>query len=139
MADDNIKGVDKGNVVKGPWKRSKVISQAQTDQLEQDMLFSDDVAETVMIPMIHNLAENGVDIKTNEFVQEIGFMNEVIKSMMFRHLGYKHPMQLFIQTMMSTKTESVEDTYATFDHEKLEEMIKKIKAVTTITDKKDEE
>jgi hypothetical protein len=48
-------------------------------------------------------------------------------------------MQLFIQTMMSTKTESVEDTYATFDHEKLEEMIKKIKAVTTITDKKDEE
>jgi len=58
---------------------------------------------------------------------------------MYRHLGYKHPMQLFIQTMMSTKTESIEDVYATFDHEKLEEMIQKIKAVTTITDKNDEE
>ena len=71
--------------------------------------------KAVMIPMIHNLAENGVDIKTNEFVQEIGFMNEVIKAMMYRHLGYLHPMQSFIKSMMSTKTEAVEDTYATFD------------------------
>jgi endonuclease III len=137
MADDNIKGVDNDNVVKGPWKRSKVVSQSQTDKLEQDMMFSDDVAETVMIPMIHNLAENGIDIKTSGFLQEVGFMNEVIKSMMYRHLGYKHPMQLFIQTMMSTKTESIEDVYATFDHEKLEEMIKKIKDVSEI-DKDDD-
>jgi len=131
MADDSSKGL-KDNIIKGPWKRVKTVSMAQTQKLSEDMMFCDDVAESVMIPMIHNLAENGVDIKTNEFVQEIGFMNEVIKSMMFRHLGYKHPMQLFIQTMMSTKTESVEDTYATFDHEKLKEMIQKIKAVTTI-------
>jgi hypothetical protein len=38
---------------------------------------------------------------------------------------------------MSTKTESIEDVYATFDHEKLEEMIKKIKDVSEI-DKDDD-
>tara|TARA_Y100000741_G_C18159061_1_gene520413 strand:+ start:301 stop:636 length:336 start_codon:yes stop_codon:yes gene_type:complete len=102
---------------------------AQTQKLSQDMMFCDEVAETVMIPMIHNLAENGVDIKTDELVQEVGFMNEVIKSMMYRHLGYHHPMQILIQTMMSTKVESVEDTYATFDHELLKEMTKKIEDI----------
>jgi hypothetical protein len=136
MEDDNSKGVDKGNVVKGPWKRVKVVNQAKTQKLSEDMMFCDEIAETVMIPMIHNLAENGVDIKTNEFVQEIGFMNEVIKSMMYRHLGYVHPMQSFIKSMMSTKTEAIEDTYATFDHERLSEITKKIKSVT---DEKDEE
>tara|TARA_B110000046_G_scaffold151752_1_gene160622 strand:+ start:340 stop:675 length:336 start_codon:yes stop_codon:yes gene_type:complete len=103
---------------------------AQTQKLSEDMMFCDDVAESVMIPMIHNLAENGVDIKTNELVQEVGFMNEVIKAMMYRHLGYQHPMQFLIQTMMSTKTESVEDTYATFDHELLKEITKKMEEVT---------
>ena len=136
MEDDNSKGVDKGNVVKGPWKRVKVVNQAKTQKLSEDMMFCDEIAETVMIPMIHNLAENDVDIKTNEFVQEVGFMNEVIKSMMYRHLGYLHPMQSFIKSMMSTKTEAIEDTYATFDHERLAEITKEIKSVT---DEKDEE
>ena len=102
---------------------------AQTQKLSEDMMFCDDVAESVMIPMIHNLAENGVDIKTDALVQEVGFMNEVIKSMMYRHLGYHHPMQILIQTMMSTKVESVEDIYATFDHELLKEMTKKLEDI----------
>jgi hypothetical protein len=126
MADDNIKGVDNDNVVKGPWKRVKVVNQARQQKLSEDMMFCDEIAETVMIPMIHNLAENDVDIKTNEFVQEVGFMNEVIKSMMYRHLGYVHPMQSFIKSMMSTKTEAIEDTYATFDHDMLEKMTRKL-------------
>ena len=128
MADDNSKGL-KDNIIKGPWKRVKTVSMAQTQKLSEDMMFCDDVAESVMIPMIHNLAENGVDIKTNELVQEVGFMNEVIKSMMYRHLGYVHPMQFLIQTMMSTKTESVEDTYATFDHDLLKEIKKKMEEI----------
>jgi len=128
MADDSSKGL-KDNIIKGPWKRVKTVSMAQTQKLSEDMMFCDDVAESVMIPMIHNLAENGVDIKTDMFVQEIGFMNEVIKSMMYRHLGYPHPMQTLIQNMMSTKVESVEDIYATFDHELLKKMTKKMEDI----------
>ena len=129
MADDSSKGL-KDNIIKGPWKRVKSVSMAQTQKLSQDMMFCDEVAESVMIPMIHNLAENGIDIKTDELVQEVGFMNEVIKSIMYRHLGYHHPMQILIQTMMSTKKATVEDVYATFDHELLKEMTKKLEDVT---------
>ena len=38
-------------------------------------------------------------------------------------------MQILIQTMMSTKVESVEDTYATFDHDLLKEMTKKLEDI----------
>ena len=95
MADDSTKGL-KDNIIKGPWKRVKSVSMAQTQKLSEDMMFCDDVAESVMIPMIHNLAENGIDIKTDELVQEVGFMNEVIKSMMYRHLGYHQYSQVIL-------------------------------------------
>ena len=129
MADDSTKGL-KDNIIKGPWKRVKSVSMAQTQKLSEDMMFCDDVAESVMIPMIHNLAENGIDIKTDELVQEVGFMNEVIKSIMYRHLGYHHPMQILINTIMYNKQATVEYVYATFDHELLKDMTKKLEDVT---------
>ena len=47
MADDSTKGL-KDNIIKGPWKRVKSVSMAQTQKLSQDMMFCDDVAESVI-------------------------------------------------------------------------------------------
>ena len=119
MADDNIKGV----VVKGPWKRAKSVKKSQTEKISNDMAFAEDVAESVMIPMIHGLGENGVDIKSDKFVAEIGFINEVVKAIVYRTMNYPHPMIELIDVTMSTKKESVEDVYSKFDYEKIEEML----------------
>ena len=121
MGDDNIKGIN--NVIKGPWRTTKTITKAKTEKVAVDMLFVEDMAESVMIPMIHSFAENGLDIKKDEFVQEVGFMNEVVKSLVFRHLGYKHPMQEMIKTIMTIKTETAEDVYAAFDGDLVEKMV----------------
>ena len=121
MGDDNIKGIN--NVIKGPWRTTKTITKAKTEKVAVDMLFVEDMAESVMIPMIHSFAENGLDIKKDEFVQEVGFMNEVVKSLVFRHLGYKHPMQQMIKTIMTIKTETAEDVYAAFDGDLVEKMV----------------
>ena len=69
MADDD----SKGNVIKGPWKKAKKVSRSQTEKVTQDMVFIDDVAENVMIPLIHGLAENGVEIKRMIFVERLDF------------------------------------------------------------------
>ena len=127
MADDSIKGLN--NVIKGPWRTTKTITKAKTEKVAVDMLFVEDMAESVMIPMIHSFAENGLDIKKDEFVQEVGFMNEVVKSLVFRHLGYKHPMQDMIKTIMTIKTETAEDVYAAFDGELVEQITKAADAV----------
>ena len=87
------------------------------------MAFVEDVAESVMIPMIHGLSENGVDIKSDELVREVGFINEVIKSIMYRTMKYPHPMTPLIDTVMSTKKESIEDVYSKFNFEKIDEML----------------
>ena len=127
MADDSIKGLN--NVIKGPWRTTKTITKAKTEKVAVDMLFVEDMAESVMIPMIHSFSENGLDIKKDEFVQEVGFMNEVVKSLVFRHLGYKHPMQDMIKTIMTIKTETAEDVYAAFDGELVEQITKAADAV----------
>ena len=123
MADDNTKGV----VLKGPWKRAKTVKKSQTEKISNDMAFAEDVAESVMIPMIHGLSENGVDIKSDNFVAEIGFINEIVKAIMYRNMKYPHPMNQLIETVMSTKKESVEDVYSKFDYEKIEDMLDSLK------------
>ena len=127
MEDDSTKGLN--NVIKGPWRTTKTITKAKTEKIAIDMLFVEDMAESVMIPMIHSFSENGLDIKKDEFVQEVGFMNEVVKSLVFRHLGYKHPMQDMIKTIMTIKTETAEDVYAAFDGELVEQITKAADAV----------
>ena len=121
MEDDTpIK--NNSNVVKGPWTRARVVSPQETDRLTEDMAFIDEVAESIMIPTIHNLAENGVDIKDEEFISEIGFLNEIIKSIMYRTMGYGHPMSDLVTSVMKVETENPLTTYAKFDHE----LVKKI-------------
>lgn len=127
MADDSTKGVD--NVIRGPWRTTKTITKAKSEKVAIDMLFVEDMAESVMIPMIQSFNENGLDIKNDTFVQEVGFMNEVVKSLVFRHLGYKHPMQDLIKNVMTVKTETAEDVYAAFDGELVEQISKAADAV----------
>ena len=135
MADDN----DKGIILQGPWKRVKTVKKSQTEKISNDMAFAEDVAESVMIPMIHGLSENGVDIKTDEFVREVGFINEIVKSVMYRTMKYTHPMTALVDNLMLTKTESIEDVYARFDHEKLEKMVSALGEEKKDDDKKDDE
>tara|TARA_R110000737_G_C14151995_1_gene407867 strand:- start:69 stop:464 length:396 start_codon:yes stop_codon:yes gene_type:complete len=123
MEDDNSKGI----VVKGPWKRTKTVKKSQTEKISNDMAFAEEVAESVMIPMIHGLGENGVDIKSDALVREVGFINEIIKSIMYRTMKYPHPMSPFINSVITTKKESVEDVYSKFDYKKIEEMLGSLK------------
>ena len=94
-----------------------------------------DVAESVMIPMIHGLAENGVDIKSDRFITEVGFINESIRALLFRHLGYKHPMSDFIKHIMVMEKAKTEDVYASFDDKMIDKMNKVLESEK---DKKDE-
>ena len=131
MADDSTKGI----VIKGHWKKVKRDDKSQTEKIAHDMVYIDDMAESVMIPMIHGLAENGVDIKSDKFITEVGFINEAIRALLFRHLGYKHTMTDFINLIMTLQKEKTEDLYAAFNHELVDKMNKVLEKEK---DKKDE-
>ena len=114
MEDDSSEGVV-DNVVKGPWKSRRVKKvSVETKKLTEEMMFIEYVAEAVMIPLIHSLSENGVDIQKDELVAEVGFLNEVVKSMLFRHLGYGHPMTTLIGHTMNIKQEETLQYFKNF-------------------------
>ncbi len=120
--EDDTSISNNSNVIRGPWTRARIVTPQETDRMTEDMNFIDEVAESIMIPTIHNLAENGVDIKEEEFLSEIGFLNELIKSIMFRIMGYQHPMSDLVSTVMKVETENPLTTYSKFDHD----IVKKI-------------
>ena len=124
MADDTTISND-SNVVKGPWKRAKRVEPSATDKMYEDIEWSEEVTESVMVPLIHNLAENGVDFKTGQFIGEIGFVNETIKSILYRTMGYKHDMTDLVQMTMKTNPIGEDPWPPTFDHELVNEIVSK--------------
>ena len=60
------------------------------------------LSESVMVQLIHTLKENDVKITGKDFIRDIGFMNEVLKSILFRELGYTPPTVRFNTIYNST-------------------------------------
>ena len=113
------------NVIKGPWKDRK-IDKEQQKKVTEDMSFVESVTETAMVQFIHTMNENDIDIKDQNFSLEIGFINECIKSMLYRELGYPHPMTRFIQSIVVIGEDEGKTRYSHFDTQRLLEILDNI-------------
>jgi hypothetical protein len=76
-------------------------------------LFAEELTEQLMIQMIHTIHENGFDVDSNEFLHDMGFTIECVKSVIFREMGLQHPMsnimkELTVSTIDETNTLSTE-------------------------------
>ena len=128
MANFNKEFWDKqmnDNVIKGPWKERKQ-NKEQQKKVAEDMSFVENVPETTMVQFIHTMNENDIDIKDQNFSLEIGFINECIKSMLYRELGYPHPMTQFIQNIVVVTEDEEKTRYSHFDTQRLIEILDNI-------------
>ena len=103
MEDDSTKTA---TVIKGPWKKQsakkvKTPKDPLQNQLQEDLLFADDLTEHLMVQLIHTMGENGFDLKDHRFIRDIGFISECCKSIIFRDIGLKHPVQSIIDKLMN--------------------------------------
>ena len=73
--------------------------------LQQDMAFIEELSESVMVQMIYTLGENGVDISEKDFLQDIAFVVESLKSTLFREMGLPHPMSKIIRMISEISVE----------------------------------
>jgi len=74
-------------------------------QIQEDLGFCDYLTEGLMVNLIHNVGENGFDIKEDKFIGDISFLNEVIRGILYRQMGYIHPIQNFIEVIVETTKE----------------------------------
>ena len=113
------------NVIIGPWESKKTPKGKTRDQvIQEEMDAIDDLSQTAMVSMIQILKENDVKITGKDFIRDIGFMNEVLKSILFRELGYTHPLSdLIPYIIVPTRTKDKKDVYTKFRGDVVVELI----------------
>ena len=68
------------NILQGPWRTKKVkIPENTIFDTQQEMAFIEELAESAIIQMIYTLGDNGVNIGTKDFFQNIAFLVERLK------------------------------------------------------------
>ena len=96
---EKIKG---GNVIKGPWENKKDVKIADIDGLQviENLNFADDLTEGLMIQILTNFRENGIDVSDKRFSPDIAFMIEVLKAIIYRSMGYEHPLHVIMSNVL---------------------------------------
>ena len=106
MSEENADAKALNNVIKGPWKSNRVkVPDHDMVALQQDIAFIEELSESVMVQMIFTLGENGVDISEKDFLQDIAFVIESLKSTLYREMGLPHPMSKIIRMISSVSVE----------------------------------
>ena len=91
-----------GNVIKGPWLNKKEVKIKDIDGLEviENLKFADDLTEGLMIQILTNLRENNIDVNNKRFSPDIAFMIETLKAVIYRSMGYEHPLQIIMSSVL---------------------------------------
>ena len=100
---------ENANVISGPWKvkskREVVVPDIDVIGLQENIMFADDLTESLLVQMIHTMGENGVDVSSTDFIKDISFVIEAVKGVIYRDMGLSHPMS----DMMSQFTDVTVD------------------------------
>ena len=80
-------------IIKGPWKKRNVKVPSEAEQrLREELEFAEDVIDQLMIHMIHTISDNGFDVNGNDFLKDMGFVIEVVRSLIYKEMGLHHPL-----------------------------------------------
>ncbi len=105
-------GLLTNNVVKFPktykGKKTPKIVDLDAVRVQEDIAFCDNLVEGLMVNLIHNVGENGFDIKKDKFIGDISFLNEAVRGALYRQMGFGHPMQGFMDMIVKTEKDDRE-------------------------------
>ena len=114
------------NVIKGPWKakgkKQVIVPDVDVVALQENMMFADDLTETLLVQMIHTMGENGINISDKEFVRDIGFVIEAVKSTVYRDMDLAHPMSKIMEMLTKIDVDEKNSMKSEVDLELLEKV-----------------
>ena len=127
-----MKKEEKGKVIIGPWENSSLTApelseeehkEREVKRMKEDFQSMDILTESLVVQMIHTLKEQNFDISSTQFIRDVAFLNECVKSMLHREYGYEHPMTDLISKLFEVKKQG--DKFLTkFAADKLAKVIK---------------
>ena len=93
-------------------------------KLHTDLKLAEHLTEGLIVNMIPNMGENDVDVDNPEFIKDIGFLIEVVKSIIYRDMGIKHPMQQMVELFVNSDYDDTQGLYTEFDMGTMQEVVK---------------
>ena len=71
------------NVIQGPWiaKSGREIKGLDADVLatQQEVMFAEELCQSLMVQMIHTMNENGVKVGKNDFIRDMAMIIELLR------------------------------------------------------------
>ena len=114
------------NVIKGTWKargrKEVVVPDVDVIAIQENIMFADDLTETLLVQMIHTMGENGIDIGGKEFVRDIGFVIEAVKGTIYRDMQLAHPMNRIMELLTKINVDEKNSTHSQVDLELLDKV-----------------
>lgn len=110
-----------GNILKGPWKarpkREVKLPDIDVVELQENMMFCDNLTEGVSVQLIHSVGENGFEVNSENFIRDMAFIIECIRGMLYRELDIKHPMaDVMAKVIQVRETLDTEDNVAGYEY-----------------------
>ena len=115
---------NEGNVIKGPWRKRKVVLPNEEELLRQEeMEFCEELASKLVMDMIHMMSDNDVDIGERTFSRDLSLVIELVKSLLYRDAGLEYPLHEFVDTFTETTVEMDNSHRTVIRMDKLNEMV----------------
>lgn len=115
---------NEGNVIKGPWRKRKVVVPNEEELLRQEeMEFCEELSSKLVMDMIHMMSDNDVDIGVRTFSRDLSIVIELVKSLLYRDAGLEHPLHEFVDTFTETTIELDNSHRTVIRMDKLNEMV----------------
>ena len=115
---------NEGNVIKGPWRKRKVVVPNEEELLRQeDMEFCEELSSKLVMDMIHMMSDNDVDIGERNFSRDLSVVIELVKSLLYRDAGLEYPLHEFVDTFTETTIEMDNSHRTVIRMDKLNEMV----------------
>ncbi len=115
---------NEGNVIKGPWRKRKVVVPNEEELLRQEeMEFCEELSSKLVMDMIHMMSDNDVDIAERNFSRDLSVIIELVKSLLYRDAGLEYPLHEFVDTFTETTIEMDNSHRTVIRMDKLNEMV----------------
>ena len=118
----------KNNVINFPkkytGKRKIKLPNKDVIRINEDMGFADQLTEAIIVQMVHVLSDNDIKVSDAQFVKDLSFVIESIKSAVYRDLNLKHEIQPLVDKFMVQEKDEKGQTNTIFKMELIQKFLK---------------
>ena len=118
----------KNNVINFPkkytGKRKVKLPNKDVIRINEDMGFADQLTEAIIVQMVHVLSDNDIKVSDAQFVKDLSFVIESIKSAVYRDLDLNHEIQPLVDKFMVQEKDEKGQTNTIFKMELIQKFLK---------------